>query len=140
MLDQPKILNYPGIDQPLREQTLAEFVMVLDENHLVRRELRELQRRSAEAARLSAENVTLMNRIKELEADLSIYKIGLPQTPAEIANAAAAMLKATPEPHIIEKIPCRLGCGASIARGKSYWSIHLKKKHPNVSPLDMPQE
>lgn len=167
MIDTPKILNYPGIDQPLREQTLAEFVMVLDEGHLVRRELRELQRRSAEAARLSSENVTLTQRIseleqgpqassensflrtriKELEADMAIYKTGLPPEPAEltpqqIAKTASTMLKElskSANPQVIEKIPCRF-CQKPIARGKSYWSIHLKKAHPQENAIDSPQE
>jgi hypothetical protein len=140
MFDTPKTFNAPGFDMPLREQTLAEFVMVLDEQHLVRRELRELQRRSAQAAQLSAENQSLQEKVRELEGRAGAT---MPTAPPNISTVAVPPYDYEKArnltPTKIEKIPCKL-CGKPIARGKVYWATHLHKAHPQTSPIDLAQE
>ena len=129
----PKTFNHPGIAEPLREQTLAEFVLVLDENHLVRRELRELQRRSAQAAQLSAEIQELSQRLRELEG-----RAGVPM-PTLTATAPAkevGMVGLTKEP--AERMPCQY-CGKLYYTSTGAWKSHMGRKHmdkPYLGPYD----
>lgn len=118
-------MNVPGFDQPLREQTLAEFVLVLDESHLVRRELKELQRRASQAAVLSAKVTELEQTLRETEA---------------VANQLRAQDAAPPnivQSAVYKKVNCPL-CSKPISTFPGPWYNHMKRMHA-VSGADAPE-
>lgn len=137
MIDEPKILTVPGIDTPLREQTLAEYCMALPPGHLALRELTELQRRSSEMFRLKRELDQARATIesfddKQMDQHLSSVTAEVPpQTLQAVEN-----LK-DPKTDPLKKVPCII-CGKPIALGKGYWMRHLKTAHPTAG-LDLEQ-
>jgi len=120
MIDQPKLINVPGIPDQLREQTLAEYVMLIpDRNHLVHRELRELQRAYLELPKLQSENAALKVQVSEL---LKPY-----------ANPTIPEIAAVPPS---AKAPCP-HCGKLVNTLPGPWASHMKTKH-DASDVPIP--
>lgn len=140
MIDQPKIIDGPE-GQKLREQTLIEFVAILPESHLARRELAELQRRSSEMFRLSRENEALQGKLVEANENfaMQIRELnGLKTATTTIIPEISSAAEIPSAPPVGEKIPCRF-CGKPIAHGKGYWGMHLKSSHPELDSKTNPQ-
>lgn len=139
MLDQPKVINAPGIDTPLREQTLAEYVLAIpDPNHLVRRELAELQRGYFEATQLRSENAKLRVEVDELRLTKGTV---IQLTPPQVVMSAKVDRQAVAEAGskvglTPNKVMCPL-CAKEVSPLKGPWAAHFKHKHPG-EPIPNP--
>lgn len=142
MIDQPKTINVPGIDQPLREQTLAEFVMAVDENHLVRRELRELQNRAFRLSQLEEEYKSVSRQLEDMKGafkaaqdEIATLRAGAAGTPmiqpADIPNIAGTVPIGS-----TQKVPCPF-CGKLTSASPGPWASHMRAKH-NLVGKDCP--
>ena len=134
MIEQPKTFEVDG--QTLREQTLIEYVLVLPQGHLARKEFAELQRRAAlsismgnEIEKLKAENGFLMDQIAASKDKQQSTTVDLRD---DIAEDAAGKTGSK------VKVPCRF-CGKEITLGKGFWGNHLKSAHPELNSTDHPQ-
>ena len=118
MIAEPKSINVPGIDTPLREQTLAEYCQMVPSDHLINVELRELLSR---ARRLNE----LEHKLKEIEARAQ------EESMASAGPGASLPQKVLAPYDPKRKVPCRY-CQKPISVGVGYWKNHLKSAHPDA--------
>jgi hypothetical protein len=121
MIDEPKTFNVPGIDTPLREQTLAEYVLAIpDKTHLVHRELAELQRSALRLAQLEAE-------LELIRQENQRFLIELETVKAQKAAPRPIVLP-SPAPKPPTKAACPL-CNNQISTHYPAWARHMTLKH-----------
>ena len=69
----PKLIEVPGIPGKLQEQTIDQFVSVLDPDHLVRKQLNELRANALKAVDFANQLVAAKEKIMELQDRLMQY-------------------------------------------------------------------
>lgn len=140
----PRTLTVPGIPEPIREQTLEEYVALLSTDHYAREQFTELQKMSLEGARYREQALNLLGEVTDLKAQLETlnHQTGLLVDEVnEIPNLTQVPELETPNPlpeALLEKpkAPCPT-CGKPISILPGPWAAHMSKEH-NLTKVPRP--
>ena len=66
---EPRVMDVPGFDTPLKEASLEEFMSALPIDHMAQKQLSDLRRLAMDGAKATSELLEALKKIRELEAE-----------------------------------------------------------------------
>ncbi len=143
---EPKVIQVPGIPGNLREQSLDEFLAVLEPTHLARQQLNEIRNQALKSVELSTQLMHANEKVIELQGRLMATNIVLspppPLTPVQV-EAAQAIMQSTVNPEWIDataipgvrsgpapKAECP-NCKKMVSTAGGPWASHQRNAHPD---------
>ena len=124
---EPRVMDVPGFDTPLKEASLEEFMSALPIDHMAQKQLSDLRRLAMDGAKSTSELLEALKKIRELEGQLSLLT-AQPMDP----HPAIHM----PSYHATEKAPkaqCP-HCNKLISTLPGPWARHMNFAHPGATP------
>ncbi len=158
-MTEPKLIQVPGIPGNLREQSLDEFLAVLEPTHLARQQLNEIRNQALKSVELSTQLMQANEKVIELQQKLMAAvppaPVGWPYTPdgnitvtplpahPSQAEAAKVIMQAQPNMETLNeeiiniqrsgpapKAECP-NCKKMVSTAGGPWASHQRNAHPD---------
>ncbi len=131
-MTEPKLIEVPGIPGKLREQTLDEFLAVLEPTHLARQQLNEIRNQALKSVELSTQLMQANEKVIELQNKLMVNvavvpsPVPIPAPPPLPPAPVAEDFRAGPAP----KAECP-HCKKMVSTAGGPWASHQRNAHPD---------
>lgn len=121
----PKVIHHPGVEGPLREQTLDEYLAPLTSDHLARRQLSELRRMATEGKQAEAKLALAQEELTELRGRWHTQET---QESKPISEPSTDLVPPPAGPFVFPKVPCPY-CDKVTSTSPGAWKMHMNSKH-----------
>ncbi len=123
---EPRVMDVPGFDTPLKEASLEEFMSALPIDHMAQKQLSDLRRLAMDGAKATSELLEALKKIRELEGQLSLLTAQphpMDTHPASTTSVRSMTTSVKAQcPH----------CSKLISTLPGPWARHMNFAHPQV--------
>ncbi len=145
-MTEPKLIQVPGIPGNLREQTLDEFLAVLEPTHLARQQLNEIRNQALKSVELSTQLMQANEKVIELQGRLmaavaapTLQINTIPPAPQGSSlviqdlgggQGPEVFIKDNPRSGPAPKAECP-NCKKMVSTAGGPWASHQRNAHPD---------
>ena len=134
---EPRVMDVPGFDTPLKEASLEEFMSALPIDHMAQKQLSDLRRLAMDGAKATSELLEALKKIRELEVrdherakevEKLLWQVGDLQN--KLNEVPTYIEEPEPEKTKAPKAQCP-HCSKLISTLPGPWARHMNFAHPN---------
>ncbi len=130
---EPRVMDVPGFDTPLKEASLEEFMSALPIDHMAQKQLSDLRRLAMDGAKATSELLEALKKIRELEGQLAL--LTAQSVPNQWVSVSPGTEPVKPEGVFVKamagKLPCP-HCNKLISTLPGPWARHMNFAHPQL--------